>query len=436
MRWKKKGFGLLFLILAGLALTGCGNRQQTAAQPENEENVTEEAEPEEIGGTLVVYTNRPDMVETKFAEYKAIFEQDNPGTEIVFKAYSNYDQDVSEKLEQGEYGDVLLIPKNLEPEKFSTYFEPFGTVEELSETYNEQYLHAAEQDGIVYGLTQYAMPQGIAYNKKVFEKAGMIELPRTPEEFLKGLEAIAALEPKVVPIFIGQRRTKSLEWWQKQALGQQQALGVMSGNADISSTQTVMEDKPFAKGEPAYNVCKLLYDIVKQGLSEEGKRSLNWKQVREMLNNGEIGCVPVEWSELSAMQEAGPNPDDIGYMPFPYTFDVQYAATELEYCYAINKNSEKKATAQAWIDYMLNSSGYAKSEGAISIRIKDSLPDFLVQFKEAVPIVYQSLFEMDIEEYRRLIESAGQEDTTFKEEMQDFNNRWKKTLQGEDSMNK
>lgn len=432
----KKVSYLIMLGIFGLTLAACGEKKKTEFQ--SVDGSSEEAESDEIIGTVVVYTDQLDLIKNKFAEYKMIFEQDNPGTEVVFKAYSDYDQTVSKQLKEGDYGDVVLIPQNLDSEELSAYFEPLGTVEELSEDYKEEYLHAAEWDGVVYGLAQYAMPQGIAYNKKVFEKAGIIQLPGTSEEFLKALKAIKDSEPEVLPIFIGQRRTESIEWWQQQVLGQIQAGAVSDNGADSSGVQEITEQRPFAKGKPAYMVCKLLYDIVEQGLSEEGGISPGWKQVREMLNNGEIGCVPVEWSQLSAMRQAAPNPDDIGYMPFPCNQDVQYAVTVLGYCYGINKNSENKATARAWIDYIMNSSGYAKSEGAVSIQKKDGLPDLLVNFENTIPIVYKASDDMDwsqdnIDGYLDLIEAAGKEENTLEDIMQDFDKKWKKAIQGKDS---
>ncbi len=432
MRLKKMWFSLISMALFAMILTGCGNKNAGKSGQTQKKEETEEAESEKDIGPLVVYTDRADMVKTKFAEYKAIFEQDNPETEIVFKSYSDYDMDVSEELKQGDGGDVLLIPKGIEKEELSAYFDPLGTVEELSEIYDEKYLYVAECDGVVYGLPQYAMPQGIAYNKKVFEKAGIIELPQSPEEMIKCLKAIKASSPDVVPMFIGQERNASLAWWQMQAIGQAQALKAMSA-ADVQDAfneQMTIEQQPFSKGKPAYDVCRLLYDVVKKDLTEEGNTSLGWKQVREKLNNGEIGCVPVEWKEIAAIREAAPNPDDIGYMPFPYHAEMQCAATTLEYCYAINKNSENKDMAKAWIDYMLKSSGYAKSENAISIRKKDSLPDFLANFENASLLVYQSWGDTDFDSYRQLIEAARQEDKTFNETMHDFNARWKKNLQG------
>ncbi len=389
MRWfTKNKVCLLLLFTAAMVMTGCGNKKQAPSNASQENKAEEKQEPEEISGTVVVYTNRLDMVQTKFAEYKAIFEKENPGTEIIFKAYSDYERDVPKEIGEGNFGDVVLIPKNFDSEKLSRYFEPLGTVEELSEIYDEPYLHAAEQDGIVYGITQYVMPQGIAYNKKVFEKAGVIELPRTTEEFLSVLKKIKASDSDVLPIYIGEERTQSQEWWRLQLSEQLQ-------NHSIDS------------------VFNLLYEMKHQGLSEE--HSLGWKQVREQLNNGEIGCVPTEWSELSAIKKAAPNPDDIGYMPFPGDDGIQYAGAALEYCYAINKNSKNKDTARAWMDYMLNSSDYANSEGAVSIYKKDSLPVFLSDFKDTMLIVCET-------------ESDNGDGTPPLPEPE-FNERWSKALQ-------
>lgn len=435
----KKIIMVLGIVMIGVSLSACGNKEQTTQAPSQGQNtVTTEAkgkDSDEIIGTLVVYTNRLDMVKTKFAEYKTIFEEENPGTEIIFKAFSDYETAMTEKLEEGDYGDVLLVPHGVSNDQLEQYFEPLGTVEELSETYHEKYLQEAQRDGIVYGLAQYAMPQGIAYNKKVFEKAGIIELPRTPEAFLIALQQIKIYEPEVIPLYTGQKSLRGLAWWQRQVWGS------VSGNPDYYYNNMITDKAPFSEGKPNYIVHKLLYDIVEKGLCEE-ENSLDWKMVRKMLNNAEIGCIPVEWSEITALQSAATNPDDIGYMPFPYNIDgVQYATTTMEYCYAINKNSENKATAKVWIEYMLNSSGYAKSEGAISICKEDDLPNLLVNFQNAELVVDNCLNYDAIETYDRLrkssgilrddgidkkqiIEAARQEDVSFDDVMEDWNDRW------------
>lgn len=448
MKWfNKKIIGLVWIVLLGGFLSACGNKEQTQNNLSQEQHkVKTEAveESDEISDTLVVYTDRLDMIETKFAEYKAIFEEENPDVEVIFKGFSDYEEAVMAQLEEGDYGDVLLIPHKVPNDQFDLYFEPLGTVEELSETYNEMYLQEAQRDGVVYGLTQYAMPQGIAYNKKVFEKAGIIELPQTPEDFLTALQQIKYYDSEIIPFYTGQKGPQGLACWQ------QQVWGSLSGNSAVYYNQMITAQAPFSEGKPNYIANKLLYDIVKKGLCEEEADSLNWKTVQTMLNNGEIGCVAVEWSEIAALQSASTNPDDIGYMPFPYNIDgVQYATTIMEYCYAINKNSENKDMAEAWIEYMLKSSGYAKSEGAISIRNKDTLPNLLVNFQNAELIADNTITPDVMEAYirlqelsgilkndgtdkRKIIEAARQEED-FDDIMQDWNDRWQKALQGESS---
>lgn len=446
--FSKKIICMLGIVMLGVSLSACGNKEQprqTSSQGENAAT-KEKEESNEIIGTVVVYTDRLDMVNTKFAEYKTIFEKENPGTEIVFKVFSDYETAVMEKLNEGDYGDVVLIPRKVSNDLLEQYFEPLGTLEELSETYYEKYLQEAQQDGVVYGLAQYAMPQGIAYNKKVFEKAGIVELPKTTEEFLIALQQIKIYEPDVIPLYTGQKGPEGLAWWQKQVWGS------VVGNPNYQYEQMLADKAPFSEGKPNYIVHKLLYDIVEKGLCEEEGDSLNWTTVRTMLNNAEIGCIPVEWSEIAALQSAATNPDDIGYMPFPYNIDgVQYATTTMEYCYAINKNSENKATARAWIEYMLKSSGYAKSEGAVSIRQKDTLPNLLVNFENAELVVDNSISEDSMQAYnqmqklsgilqddgadkKQIIEAARQEEVDFDDIMKDWNDKWQNALQGESSV--
>lgn len=443
--WNKKIIALLGVVILGMSLSACGDKKQKQQNSPQGQNAavtqTAEEESDEISGTIIVYTDRGDKIKTKLAEYKAIFEADNPGTEIVFKAFSDYEIAVTAQLEEGEYGDVLMIPNRISRSELDFYFEPLGTVEELSEDYNEKYM--LQQDGIVYGLPQYVTPLGIAYNKKVFEKAGIIEIPQTPEDFLAALTKIQDSQSEVIPFYTGKKRGNGLTWWQ------QQVWGSVSGNPDYHYSEMVTDQAPFSEGKPNYIAHQLLYDIVKNGLCEEERDLLNWKMVREMLNNGEIGCVPVEWSEIEAFQSASTNPDDIGYMPFPYNIDgIQYAATTVGYCYAINKNSGNKAAARAWIEYMLKKSGYAKSEGAISIRNKEALPDLLEHFQNVELVIDNTSNLNNVEKYNQLqelsgvlqpnggeknqiIEAAGQEENDFDDIMKEWNDRWKEALQSE-----
>lgn len=433
----------------GLSLFACGKNQQTEQKTSqgqstaSEKAVSEEKEPDEVIGTITVLTDRVDLVKTKLAEYKLAFEEKYPGTEVVFQQLGKYEASASDKIKENDYGDVLLIPHSISNEELEEYFEPLGTLEELSGVYDEKYLQERQQDGIVYGLARYAAPQGIAYNKKVFAKAGIYELPESPEAFLKALKAIRTTQPQVIPYCTNMKMSKGLAAWQ------QHAWGSVTGDSDYHYNGIVADNAPFNEEKSNYIVHKLLYDIVKAGLCEEESDSINWKKAKTMLNQGEIGCILADWTLLSEIQSASTNPDDIGYMPFPYNIDgVQYATTTIDYCYGINKNSENKATARAWIDYMLKDSGFASSEGAISIKKKTELPKLLENFKDVELVVdnpavpgkegkYNQINELsgiyldeDTEKKRIVEEARKEEGESFEDIMKDWNDRWKSALGG------
>ena len=159
----------------GLSLFACGKNQKTEQKPAQEKSTAsenaaaKEEEPDEVIGTITVLTDRVDLVKTKLAEYKMAFEEKYPGTEVVFQQLGKYEASVSDKIKENDYGDVLLIPQSISNGELEEYFEPLGTLEELSGVYDEKYLQERQQDGVVYGLARYAAPQGIVYNCNLTE---------------------------------------------------------------------------------------------------------------------------------------------------------------------------------------------------------------------------------------------------------------------------
>ena len=342
-----------FLLL--LSLAACGKNAGNAVQKDNtnqnngdnarqqqQDSIDETAE--EAVETITVLTNRGDLLDTKLAEYKLLFETENPEIVVEFKAFNQYDDSVAQLIGKSDYGDVLLIPHSIANKDLAEYFEPLGTVEELSKDYDSRYLWEKQLDGMVYGLAQYGEPQGIAYNRRVFEKAGIVELPTTLKEFKQLLRRIESTLPDVMPFY----------------------------QADADYTEQ-----------------RLLNQLLKADLFDKSSQP-GWLNAQIVFNRGEIGCMMADWKQLAKLQEADVNPDDIAFMPYPYNTDgIQSAKVTIDYCYAINKNSEHKDAARAWLDYILQRSGFAVSEGAISIKNKAELPKILKDF-EGVELVVES----------------------------------------------
>lgn len=446
MIWKKWICTAWMLTMLGV-LTACGKQEDNAnvATPPVEEATTQEATTEvaEEQVVITVLTDKTQLVDTKFAEYKDKFESEQENVVVQFEAVLDYEDEVAKRLKSGDYGDVLLIPEAVTNDQLAQYFEPLGTVEELADSYNEMYLQERAVNGVVYGLPRYANVQGIAYNEVVLAKAGVVELPQTPGEFLSVLKKIQNTQPKVIPYYTGYQNGEWLWKWQTQVWG------AVAGDADYRNNGIVTEQEPFAAETPNYIVHELLYDIVKNGLCESFVEGENWRPVYRLMNRGDIGCMVLGSEYLHDLQVAGVNPDDVSFMPFPYNIDgKQYASVELDYCYAVNKNSDNKEAAKAWIEYMLKDSGFAKSEGAISIKKKGALPDVLSNFEDVEFVInhaptednvgrYEELNELsgiyldrDAEKNRLILSALGESEESFEDIMNNWNLRWKAAMQG------
>lgn len=439
------------VAILALGMVACGNdgENNNNSDKENtpvEEQVatTEEATTEEADKmVLTVLTTDTHLVDTKYQEYKTTFEETHEDVEIRFEAIVNYDREVMKRLENGTAADVVLIPENLETSQLSQYFEPLGTVEELSDSYKEAYLYGKAVDGVVYGLPRYMNVYGVAYNEIVMAKAGTTTLPTTPEEFLGMLRRVHNTQPGVIPYYTGYGNGEWLYLWQNNVWG------AVAADADYRNNGIVTEADPFTETKPNYVVHELLYDVVSFELCEKFNDGKSKKQQFRLLNRGEIGCMMLSSEYLYELQNADVNPDDVSFMPFPYSVDgQQYATVEADYSYAINVNSANKELAKEWIAYLLKKSDFAKSEGAISIKKSDALPDVLKNFEQVQFIVINAATEENAGKYdelnqlsgiyldqdtekERIIQSArGKTEESFEDIMSDWNTRWKNAMNG------
>ena len=436
---------MLCVAMVASMLVGCGETKEaevTATDEATEEVSADEAEAEvevaaeDITGEITVITHRTDLIDTKFAEYKAAFEAKYPGTTVNFEAITDYETDMGIRMQTTEFGDVLSLPNSIQNADFANYFEPMGTVDELKGKYKEDFLYAKQYEGTVYGLASTINCQGMVYNKKVFADAGITEMPKTSEEFLAALQKIKD-NTEAIPYYTNFAAGWPLTQWQDQCWGS------VTGDAQYHNNVMPREENPFSEGKSNYVVHKLLFDIVKNGLCEEDPVTTDWEKCKAMINNGEIGVMDLGSWSIVQMQAAGENPDNIGYMPFPSNIDgKQFSTAGADYCYAVNKNSANKATARAWVDFMIDESGFDSSEGGISLLNDSELPDTLKDFT-AVELVVDApataendgLFDLlsneseivlygDTEKVRIVEAALGTSGETFEEIMADWNERW------------
>ena len=355
----------------------------------------------DLTATIKMLTHRTDMLNDEysgktFAAYLAEFNKLYPNITVEIEGITDYASVALLRLQGGDWGDIMMIPA-LDKKDLGTYFLPFGTVEEM----DSQIKFASQwaYDGICYGVPTTGNAQGVLYNKKVFEKAGITSIPKTTAEFISALEAIKE-KTDAIPLYTNYAAGWTMGAWDAY-LG-----GSATGSADYMNNTLIHEKNPFRNyGDDthAYAVYKVLYDATAKDLIEDDYTTTDWEGCKGMINRGEIGTMVLGSWAFTQMQGAGPNPDDIGYMSFPITINgKQYASAGPDYNFGINANAsdDNKKAAMIFVKWMTEKSGFAYNEGGIPISANDN----------NYPAAYAAFAENNVEFVADNPALAGEED--------------------------
>lgn len=299
-----------------------------------------------------------------------------PNITVETEGITDYAEDSLLRLSTGDWGDIMFIPA-VDKAELSTYFQPLDTLENMSKEIN--FADAWEFGGTSYGVPYMANAQGVLYNKAVFEAAGITTLPTTPTEFLEDLQKIKD-NTDAIPLYTNYAAGWTMGAWDAY-------VGCVSNGDDTYLNQKFAHTaEPFADpGDDTgiYNLYRILYEAVANGLTEEDYTTTDWEGCKAMLNNGEIGAMVLGSWAYQQMVDAGEHGDDVGYMPFPMTVGgTQYVLAGGDYNYAINVNSsdENKTAAMVFIKWMTEESRWCYNEGGYTVDIDGENPPMYAAF--------------------------------------------------------
>ncbi|SFR62911.1 extracellular solute-binding protein [Anaeromicropila populeti] len=378
--------------------------------------------------TIVVYTNQSKEI---LQPYKEAFEKKYNNVSVVYKCPKDYETEVTQLLQEGNCGDVLLIPGSISSSEYGKYFKSLGSRQQMELKYN--YINSTNGTQ-VYGLPTFANALGLVYNKAVFEQAGITELPATIEDFYNDMEKIKE-RTEATPLYTNYASGWALGIWEEYTFGS------MTGDSTYRNNGFLNEEKPFSKNTAHFKVYKLLYDLVANGLCEDNPEASNWDQSKKLLNEGKIGCMALGTWAVSQIKAAGPFPENVCYMPFPHTINgKQYMTVSADYSYAISRTSSNQEMARKYIDFMIEESGYAINNQCISIVKSDPYPESFSEMNNVNFLVnsqftsknYSRLLELsakldlsDTANQQRIVEAAlYKRNETFEEIMDEWNEIW------------
>ena len=382
---RKKIMALSLCGAVTLSFTACsqsstkveGTTQNTSAATSKEMTTTQEEtttsadisqlklgeDHTDLKADLKVLTNRTDLVDKRFQKYIKEFQKLYPGIKITYEAVNDYEKVMQPRLADKKWGSICMIPQNLTRDSLGKYFVPLGSTADLGGRY--RLLTDFTSNKQVYGIPSAIRVQGIVYNKSVFEKAGISQMPKTPDEFLAALEQIKK-KTKAIPLYTNYASSWAMAAWDDD-------IGPTATGDGAYMSDTICHTKdPFAKrGDGTtgpYAVYDILYRATAGKLIENHPEKSNWKHSKQLLHNGKIGCMVLGSWAVKEMKAAGKHPENIGYMPFPITVEgKQYALAQPEYAYGINKNLSKKEqlAAKIYVKWLLERSGYEDKEGLL-----------------------------------------------------------------------
>ncbi len=401
----------------------------------------------DLKASIRFITHRTDMAASEYVgrswkDYLEDFNRLYPGIQVSVEALTNYSASATDLLNRGDWGDIMMIPI-MEKNLYSRYFIPYGTVADLS-----RILRFADQfayDGRVYGIASAGNVQGIIYNKKVFKDAGITKLPKTPDEFLNVLRQVKR-NTKAIPLYTNYVAAWPLEQWDFYITS------TATGDSGFLNYTMLHRKNPFSDpgdSSGAYNVYRILYQAAREGLIEDDFTTTDWDGCKGMMNRGDIATMALGSWAFSQIQNAGPNPDDIGYMPFPIQVDgVQIASALPDNNFGINVKSEgvKKLASMIFVKWMVENSGFQYNEGEIPILLSDN--DFADVYEafdgieimvDAPPVdgdadlleklnADSGLFinQGGSKKIQELIEHAAAKDLSYVRIIEDWNERWSK----------
>lgn len=384
--------------------------------------------------------NGDDYTGKTWKDYLEEFHKDYPNIQVEVETDTDYAESALLRLQSGDWGDIMMIPA-VDAADLDTYFLPYGDVDTM-----EQQVRFPSQfayKNITYGVPSTGNAQGIVYNKKVFEEAGITTLPKTPEEFQEALKKIKE-NTEAIPLYTNYAAGWTMGAWDAYIGGT--ATGRSSYyNQELAHTKNPMADP--GDGTGPYNVYKVLYDAVANGYTEDDFTTTDWEGCKGMINNGQIGCMVLGSWAYSQMVDAGEHGDDIGYMSFPITVDgKQYASAGPDYCYGINAASDvtNQQAALIFVKWMTEKSGFAYNEGGIPIAADDDNYPELYSAFEGIEFVADdpamegqedllNTLNADSElnfnnggdsKVQGIVEHAANGDESFDEIMEEWNEAW------------
>lgn len=348
-----------------------------------------------INGSITVYTNRVDLVNNgSYARWINEFQKLYPGTIVKIEGITDYETVIQRRFESRNYGDVILVPRDIPKQTYSNFFLPLNDLNLADAIYFPDIWQYNEKH---FAYTQGVVAEGLVYNKRIFAEANIEAPPQTTDDLYSIAKKIKSLGKN--PFAINMGAAWPLQQWEKATLA-------IAENGNYFS-EMINDENPFTTGKPYYSSLKIAHSLFKNELTEEEYILNNWEQSKSDFIDGKNAMYFLGNWVIPQLIEAGMKSEDIGFTPFPFdnTGNAKALLT-FDWGLAVSRYSKNPDTAKAWIEFILTKSNFSDVAGFIpTYKSKNSALPQLNQFMSRKPKIIQASPESN--DFIRLTNKAG-----------------------------
>lgn len=330
-------------VLAFLLTTAIAIPSLTACSRSSSKDQTKTAE--EI--TLKVFDAHAYGLE-EYAEMAKKFEEAHPGVKIEVQHAANDSKTLLQsRVNSGDIPDVFNVEAGTAAQTYYEYAYNWSADKEMLDKFKEAALKTGmDGNGNIMSLPWTYENLGLIYNKDLFEKAGITELPATMDELEAACEKLSAAG--ITAFALSGKETWVLRHLSTHFM-MDKSLDAKGVAGKLSSGDLKFEDmKNFQ------NLFRFLDLAVKYG--PDKPLEIDWETSENMLANGDAAIIHMgDWCQATLDSF---NPDArLAFLPCPVS-DNPEDATLLSACnwtYIVNKDSKHLDLAKEYLEYILTS---------------------------------------------------------------------------------
>lgn len=351
---KKKVLAIGLAILMSFSLMGCGegkNAGDITASEQSSDNVdtqgdnpeAEQLESQKKNAQIQLLNNKIEIDEgIKAAAVK--YQELNPGItiEVVSMTAEPYDTDLKTKFAGGAAPDIFAVSGNSQMLAWESHLEDLTDQPWVTDMLDIG-KPGITKDGKIYGMPICVEGGGYMYNKDMFEKAGITEIPKTKTAFKDALQKLS--DAGYTPLI------EDSGWY---GLGyyfvnygfanQEEPMAYIDGLNNGTKTIT---------GDPKFT--EMAEYFLWESTQCTNMMGIDFNTQVSMMANQEVGITfGGNWNQLT-FDEVDPDLP-IGLMPVPITEDAEYndflLAGVTNY-WVVNKDSAVKQEAKDFMTWLV-----------------------------------------------------------------------------------